>query len=318
MARPLVKRGGPRCFLWGLRNQAHELGDDEAAAGADDVAEEGHEDAHGDQGGGVGTGEHRGGGGAADVGQGGHGAGEQVQFEKLCQKHENHNVDDEDQEARRQPDMGVAQGPQVCPGGNEGDDNIEHNIGNLFRALDFPKGGQGKADAHDADHQHRPGGLVENGQDRVDGRTGLGGQGGDNQSGTQQEQDVLPQQGLPVGPGLRLQGLAHLFDGPGVGLGPAVKLVRKADGPQQEHDIDRSADRIQHQGIGHALLADVQCGLNGQHISAAAHPAAAQGTQRFPGIGAQTALKNGEARHKAQADGNGGRKEAHQHLGAQL
>ena len=52
---PPVKRGGPECFLWGLGNQAHELGDDEAAAGADDVAEEGHEDAHGDQGGGAGT-----------------------------------------------------------------------------------------------------------------------------------------------------------------------------------------------------------------------------------------------------------------------
>lgn len=73
---PLVKKGGPECFLWGLGNQAHELGDDEAAAGADDVAEEGHEDAHGDQGGGAGPGEHWDGGGDADVCQGGHGAAE--------------------------------------------------------------------------------------------------------------------------------------------------------------------------------------------------------------------------------------------------
>ena len=130
-----------------------------------------------------------------------------------------------------------------------------------------------------------------------------------------EQQQALEGDGLGVQLGILLQTDGDLVQLGGVSLGPLVEGGRQLNGPEQEHDPQRVVDGVDDQGIAHVGLADVQSGLHGHHVAAAADPGAAEGAQAHPGIAADDALHEHEGHHEADDDGERGGEEADQHPG---
>ena len=301
-----------------LCQQRHDVGGDQAACSADDVAHQSHQDADGHQSAAVGTGQNGCGGGAADIGQRSHAAGEHVEVEDLGQQHQNDAVDGKDHEAGKDPCGGVGQLQEACAGGQQGHHGVQQQVGQLGAAGHAAHGGHSADQACQRDEQHGPGGFIQERHCAVEGRADVLTECGDHKAQTQQEDQVDEGRLVLVGLGVFFQTAGHFVQRGGVGLDPLVELGRKVDGPQQEHDPDGVIDGVHDQRIGHVAFTDIQRSLHGDHVAGTAHPAAAQSAQSLPGVSAQSTLHDGKGGNEAHRNGEGGCKEAAQHLGAEL
>ena len=104
----------------------------------------------------------------------------------------------------------------------------------------------------------------------------VGGDGADKERGAEQEDQTLEGDGLGVELRLFLQTGGDLVELAGVSLGPLVELGGELNDPQQEHDPEGKADRVNDQRVARVGLADIERSLNGDHVAAAADPVAAE------------------------------------------
>ena len=226
-------------------------------------------------------------------------------------------MDGQYDEACEDPGRGVAQLQQACPGGQQADDRVEQQVRYLHGARDLAQRRHGGDEGHDGDEEDGPGGLVGEVGQVIEGGANVGGDGADQEGAADEQQQALEGDGLGVELGLLLQTEGDLVQLGGVCLGPLVEGRRQLDGPEQEHDPQRVVDGVDDQGVAHVGLADVQGGLHGHHVAAAADPGAAESAQTHPGVLADDALHQHEGHHKADHDGEGGGEEADQHPGPQ-
>ena len=112
---------------------------------------------------------------------------------------------------------------------------------------------------------------------------------------------------------LVLQSGGNLVQLGGVRPGPFVKAGRQLHGPQQEHHPKGIDDGVNHQRVTHIPLVDVQRGLHGHHIAAAADPRAAQRAEAHPGIRADEPLHHEKRRDEADDDGQRRGEKAQEH-----
>ena len=138
----------------------HQSGAEHGQRRAHHVAHQSHQDAHRHQGAGVGAGQHRRGGGAADIGQGGNAGGEEVQLQQLADDEHQHGVDGQHDEAGEDPCRRVAQFQQACAGGQQADDRVEQQVGNFHGTRDLAQRRHGGDQRHGGDEEDGPGGLV--------------------------------------------------------------------------------------------------------------------------------------------------------------
>ena len=95
---------GGLCDKWnGSAEDRHGVAHADAAKGTDDIAHQSHQNADGNQGAGVGSGQNGSGSSTADVSQRGNTAGEHVQLEDLGGQQHQDAVDGQDDEAGQDP-----------------------------------------------------------------------------------------------------------------------------------------------------------------------------------------------------------------------
>ena len=285
---------------------------------ADHIAHEGHQDADGNERTGVGAGEDRRGGCTADVGERGHARGEEVELEELADDEHQHRVDAEDNEAGGDPGGSLTELEQARAGGQQADDGVEQEVGDLAGAGDLAERGDGGDQGDDGDEQNGPGRFIGEVGQRIELVADVGGDGADKERGAEQEDQTLEGDGLGVELRLFLQTGGDLVELAGVSLGPLVELGGELNDPQQEHDPEGKVDRVNDQRVAHVGLTDIERSLNGDHVAAAADPAAAESAKAHPGVGADRSLHQHERADKADHDGEGGAEEADEHLRAEL
>ena len=132
-----------------------------------------------------------------------------------------------------------------------------------------------------------------------------------------QHQNVLPCERAGISCVFLLEGGSDGVYRSSIRLRPAVELVGKAYRPQQEHDIQRSADGIHHQCIRHCGFADVKRRLYRQHVSAAAHPASAERPEGLPGSFPEHPAHYRKRNHEPKRNRKRGGKKSKQHFWSQ-
>ena len=231
--------------------------------------------------------------------------------------HEGHQ-DTEDNEAGGDPGGSLTELEQARAGGQQADDGVEQEAGDLAGAGDLAKRGDGSDQGDDGDEQNGPGRFIGEVGQRIELVADVGGDGADKERGAEQEDQTLEGDGLGVELRLFLQTGGDLVELAGVSLGPLVELGGELNDPQQEHDPEGIVDRVNDQRVAHVGLADIERSLNGDHVAAAANPAAAESAKAHPGVGADRSLHQHKRADKADHDGEGGAEEADEHLRAEL
>lgn len=177
----------------------HDVRADDRQRRADHIAHEGHQDADGNERTGVGAGEDRRGGRAADVGERGHARGEEVELEELADDEHQHRADAEDNEAGGDPGGSLTELEQARAGGQQADDGVEQEAGDLAGAGDLAERGDGGDQGDDGDEQNGSGRFIGEVGQRIELVADVGGDGADKERGAEQEDQTLEGDGLGLG-----------------------------------------------------------------------------------------------------------------------
>ena len=230
-------------------------------------------------------------------------------------------MDDENGEAGKDPPRHALfeQFDEGGTGGDQADDHVQHDVGQLGGAGDLADRGHGKDQADDGDQhdtvcrhvedlQPFRGGVAQDGaQLRADCRHE---QGQAKQEDEGREIDLL----ILRGSEFLVQTGRNFVEGLGVGFDPFVELRSQVDRPQQEHDPDRVVYRVYDRGTCQLGFRGLQGICHGDQVAGTAHPAAAEGAESAPGTFAKQRMHGRIGDEEAGSDGDGGGEEAKQHL----
>ena len=271
----------------------------------------------------IGAGNDRRRSGTADIGDRCRRDHAKIPVEDLGEDVHTDNVDRKNEHAVNDPHRSFDQRIERSLRSEQGDDGVQQDAGKIFNSRKLAERGHCADQTENGDEQRRAGALVEHVkadliETVIHDKADLLRQRGDDQSKADKP-DPVGSFGLLflVGDLCVGSGCSGLKLG-GVRLNGLVPLGGVADHEDQKGDPHRVADGIKRERAGIRAGVDGKRVLHGDHVAAAADPAAAESAKAHPDVGADRSLHQHERADKADHDGEGGAEEADEHLRAEL